>query len=83
MPNNHRLNVTDAAKVIGCSPRTVSTLIHAGRLKATKVKSDISRLSRYGFIYSIKKEDAIKARNAYGKRKEKRGWKRGRSRKTT
>ncbi len=58
---------TQAAKLIGCSPQQVRTLIRTGRLKATHLPS------HYRCKYAISKAEAKRYRDA----PQKQGWPRG------
>ena len=61
-----------AAKIIGCSPQQVRTLIRKGTLWAKKVPTD---QNQHGYTYNV---DCQSVR-AYAKRPQSQGWPRGQS----
>lgn len=66
---------TEAAKIIGVSPRQVRSLIQTGKLKARKIKTGIHPFYRY----SIRHRDVKRYRDE----PQPGGWPRGQSRKNT
>lgn len=57
----------EAAKVIGCSPQQVRTLIRTGKIKATK------REGLRGVVYNVSLREATRYKN----KPQTRGWPRG------
>lgn len=65
---------TQAAKVIGCHPRYVRTLIHSGQIKAKRVRDGKDR-----WHWEITQKEAERFRDT--PQQALRGWPRGKSRK--
>ena len=66
-----------AAKVIGCSPQQVRTLIRTGVLRATKTLSFIDSRGQEHYTYVCNKRDVKR----YASKPQGKGYPRGRSRK--
>ncbi len=67
------LTPSQAAKVIGCSPQQVRTLIRAGRLRARRVPT---RNNQFGYRYTVTQAEAERYRDT----PQPKGYPRGRKR---
>lgn len=63
-----------AAKIIGCSPQQVRTLVRNGKLEAIKEESPNSRT---GYVHMV----SLNAVRAYRRTNQSKGWPRGKRRK--
>ena len=69
------MTTSQAAKIIGCSPQHVRTLIRQGKLRADR---RASTHNQHGYCYTIRLRDAERYRD----KPQTRGYPRGRKRKT-
>ena len=64
---------TEAAKIIGCSPQQVRTLIRQGKLRARRVKTDTDRNGKRLYVYHLTKDQVVR----YAALPQTRGYPRG------